>query len=180
MKYKNGKFKLNNTEIAAIRSHAGKLAKDASKAASFKKVGFVYGWFDPETADIHYTEGDTDTPINPGNLELIATAPLDMREEKKDIVVYHLQSTIAKASGYFSIGGFTIQKGSTISKEVTQSLQLACKWYCTLRDQLVADGIIKDGVFQEDYEFSSKTAASSVILGRTGGNGKWKQHQEDN
>lgn len=44
-----------------------------------------------------------------------------------------------------------------------------------LRNRLIEDGTIVDGVFQTDYEFSSPSAASAVVLGHTSnGNVDWK------
>ena len=36
-----------------------------------------------------------------------------------------------------------------------------------MRNQLIADGMIVDGTFKEDYTFTSVSAAAVVILGRS-------------
>ena len=80
------------------------------------------------------------------------------------------------AKGFVSPGGFTVMKGSIVSENVLQSLidgQNA--FYSQLRLRLVDDGIILGRIFQRDYEFSSPSAASTVILGSTSNGLKdWK------
>lgn len=89
--------------------------------------------------------------------------------------LYFCQCKSAKATGFPSPGGFTVCKGSVISKDITASFEISNKWYYQLRNQLISNGIIHDRVFQYDYEFSSASAAGSVVLGRTSsGNKEWK------
>ena len=66
-------------------------------------------------------------------------------------------------------------KGSQVSDHTTSSVAVHGKGYYKLRLQLENEGIIKDRHFQKDYEFSSPSAASTVILGRnSNGNLDWK------
>lgn len=72
-------------------------------------------------------------------------------------------------------GGFLVQKGSVISTGVAPSFECASKTYYALRNRLISEGVIKDGVFQIDYEFTSPTAAGAVTVGWTiSGNDAWK------
>ena len=59
---------------------------------------------------------------------------------------------------------FIVYKGSKISKDVTDGFQPN---YANLRDSLIADGTIVNGVFVEDHTFTSSSAAASVVLGRS-------------
>ena len=82
------------------------------------------------------------------------------------------------ATGFPSPGGFTVMKGSTISSKVAPSFECASKFYYNLREQLINDGIIKDGIFQQNYEFKSATAAASVAVGWTiSGTSAWKTYK---
>jgi len=60
---------------------------------------------------------------------------------------------------------FVVQQGTVISPNIMPSLQTRTPSYYNLRRQLEADGTIVNGVFTHDYEFSSPSAASSVIKG---------------
>lgn len=79
------------------------------------------------------------------------------------------------AKGFVSSGGFTVLKGSKISDHIVSSFEMRGKTYFNLRNNLIEDHIIVDGVFVKDYEFNAPSAASAVILGRTSnGNVDWK------
>lgn len=81
----------------------------------------------------------------------------------------------ANAKGFVSSEGFTVLKGSTISDHTVPSFEKRGKSYFSLRNRLIKDEIIKDGIFVKDYEFSAPSAASAVVLGHTSnGNIDWK------
>ena len=82
----------------------------------------------------------------------------------------------ANARGFVSAGGFTVLKGSHVSDDVTESFKKVGRGYLLLREKLEFDKVIAGGVFTADYEFSSPSAASSVILGRQStGKLDWKR-----
>ena len=75
-------------------------------------------------------------------------------------------------------GGFLVWKGSVISSKVAPSFECASKTYYALRNRLIEEGIIKDGIFQVNYEFTSPTAAGAVTVGWTiSGNAAWKPNE---
>ena len=59
---------------------------------------------------------------------------------------------------------FIVYAGSKISQDVTDGYP---QNYAELRDSLIADGTIVDGVFVHDHTFTSSTAAACVVLGRS-------------
>ena len=66
-------------------------------------------------------------------------------------------------------------KGSVISDHVVNSFSERQGSYYKLRLKLMNDGIISSRVFKKNYEFSSPSAASAVILGHaSNGNADWK------
>ncbi len=67
------------------------------------------------------------------------------------------------ASGYPLDDNFVVVAGSKISKDVTEGFQ---DGYLELRESLMEDGTISNGVFVKDYLFSSSSAAAAVVLGR--------------
>ena len=92
-----------------------------------------------------------------------------------DTVYLYCKGIEASAKGFISTGGFTVLSGSKISDHTVPSLETQGKGYYNLRNTLIKDEVIKDGVFQKDYEFSAPSAVSAVILGHTSnGNVDWK------
>ena len=71
--------------------------------------------------------------------------------------------------------GFTVLKGSKISMAIQPSMPVH---YKKLRESLIDKGIIDPTtrLFQQDFEFKSVTAASSVILGASSdGHRDWRE-----
>ena len=93
--------------------------------------------------------------------------------QASDNTIYlYCKGSGANAQGFLSNGGFTVLKGSVISEHTTPSIP---KWTANLRNTMMQESIISDGVFMRDYEFSSPSAASSVVLGRSSnGTTEWK------
>jgi hypothetical protein len=103
---------------------------------------------------------------------------LDLFTQKWDLVLsnnedlqvspdclFHIAMRGCNASGYAGNGSeFIVKAGSIISPDVTQSCH---KGYVELRNKLIQNGIIVDGVFVTDYTFDSPTAAAVVAVGRT-------------
>lgn len=81
------------------------------------------------------------------------------------MVLYKCTRGTSNARGFPTPDGFTVMAGSSVSARIAPSFELANKWYYQLRLRLVAEGIIKDSVFQEDYVFRSSTGAASVVMG---------------
>lgn len=65
-------------------------------------------------------------------------------------------------------GGLTVLKDSSMAIDTTDSLQ---QTYRELRQKLIDDGIVVNGVFVKPYKFSSPSAAACVLSGRSA-NGK--------
>ena len=57
-----------------------------------------------------------------------------------------------------------VLQGSKISNDVTEGMP---QGYLDLRNELIADGTIVNGIFIKDYIFSSSSAAAAVVLGRS-------------
>lgn len=81
----------------------------------------------------------------------------------------------AKAKGFVSNGGFTVLKGSRISTHTVPSMEVHAKTQFRLRNAMEKEGLIVDSLLTRDYEFTSPSAASTVVLGRSSnGNLDWK------
>lgn len=68
------------------------------------------------------------------------------------------------AQGFPSDKGFTVLKRSAVCENVAPSLIPS---YKSLRDELFANGVIKDYKFKANFEFTSPSSAASVIKGCT-------------
>ena len=93
-----------------------------------------------------------------------------------DNTVYlYCKGSGADAKGFVSSGGFTVLKGSRVSTHTVPSMEVHAKSQVKLRRAMEQEGIITDGVFLRDYEFTSPSAASTLVLGRSSnGNVDWK------
>lgn len=93
----------------------------------------------------------------------------------KDTTYLYCKGAGGDAKGYISSGGFVILKDSKVSDHIVSSFELRGKTYFELRKKLENEKIIQDDYFTVDYEFTSPSAASAVVLGRTSnGNYDWK------
>ena len=72
-----------------------------------------------------------------------------------------------KAAGYPTDNGFIVEKGAIISSTLSNSVREAI---VNLRNELINNGVIADHgdylEFIKNYEFSSPSAASSVVFGK--------------
>lgn len=102
------------------------------------------------------------------DLEEIFISKWDLKiskENSSENPIYKLAGRGGNASGYSLDGdNFVVMKGIHIAPDITDGLQIG---YLILRNQLIADGMIVDGTFKEDYTFTSVSAAAVVILGRS-------------
>ena len=102
------------------------------------------------------------------DLEEIFISKWDLKiskENSSENPIYKLAGRGGNASGYSLDGdNFVVMNGSHIAPDITDGLQTG---YLILRNQLIADGMIIDGTFKEDYTFTSVSAAAVVILGRS-------------
>lgn len=109
--------------------------------------------------------------INALGYKVLTPAPV----AEPDTVYLYCVGSGANGKGFVSNGGLTVMEGSKVSDHTVPSFETRGKSYALLRKRLVADGVIVDGVFVRDYEFSAPSAASAVLLGHTSnGNADWK------
>ena len=109
---------------------------------------------------------------------LIRTLGYSVIEEKavdKNNTLFYCKGNNADATGYPSANGFTVLEGSKISNHIAESFKTNLVSYYNLRVEFEKNGMIINDILQKDYEFSSPSAASSIILGTpSNGNDAWK------
>ena len=99
----------------------------------------------------------------------------EKQKETTETVVLHCVGISYEAQGYVSNNGFMVTKNSRVSDHTVDSFKKHVKSYADLREKLEEQGIIAEGIFQEDYEFKSPSAAASVVCGRSSnGLNDWK------
>lgn len=109
--------------------------------------------------------------INTLGYKVLVPAP---QPTEKTVYLY-CKGNNGDAKGFISAEGLTVVKGSKVSDHMATSFETRARSYYLLRNRLIADGTIVDGEFQTDYEFSSPSAGSAVVLGRSSnGNVDWK------
>jgi len=81
-------------------------------------------------------------------------------------VIFHIDAARgASARGMQTNEGFVVLKGSRIANSVTSSCP---KFVCTLREKLMEDGVIDEGLtFTDNMVFSSPSTAAGVVMGRS-------------
>jgi len=88
---------------------------------------------------------------------------------------FYCKGSGAYATGFLSSGGFTVTKGSIVSTHTVPSMEVHAKGMYKLRCAMEEENILKDNCFTRDYEFTSPSAASTVVLGRSSnGNVDWR------
>lgn len=99
--------------------------------------------------------------------------PAPQADEKTEYL--YCKGSGGDAKGFVSAGGFTVIKGSKVSDSTVPSFETRGKCYFNLRNHLVEEGVIENGIFTQDYEFNAPSAASAVIMGHTSnGNNDWR------
>lgn len=92
--------------------------------------------------------------------------------------ILYCKGNNALATGFVSSNGFTVIKNSIISDHTVPSFETNVVSWFELRNKLETDGTITNGMFTKDYEFSSPSAASAIVLGRpSSGNNDWKDEK---
>ena len=90
---------------------------------------------------------------------------LEANPNAEDLTVFLLAGRGGNANGYpVEQSEFVVNAGSIVSDDVSEGFQ---EGYGRLRNELIANAIIKDRVFMRNYRFQSPSAAAAVVLGRS-------------
>jgi len=100
---------------------------------------------------------------------------LDVPEkpEPSETILY-CKGNGAVAKGFVSANGFNVLEGSMVSDSIAPSFASNKAWY-NKRKELEENGTISNKQLTKDCEFTSPSAASSIVLGRpSNGQEDWK------
>ena len=163
---------LNKAHIRYLEDRLVKIAKECNHYRVLTKN--TYGHTILKESQVAMLEEFIDNVrilINALNYRVL----VPIRKPSEETMKYYCKGKVASAKGFLSSGGFTVEAGSRVSDHTVPSFETHMHGYFVLRNQLQEDQVILDGVFQRDYEFSSPTAASSVVLGHaSNGVHDWK------
>lgn len=163
---------LNKALIRYLENRFVEIAKDCSRYAVLTKNTYKNTVLkESQIATMEEFIDNVKVLIDTLGYKILVPAP----KANSDTIYLYCKGSGASAKGFVSTGGFTVIKDSSVSDHTTASLETKGKSYYNLRNALIQEGVIVDGVFVKDYEFNAPSAASSVILGRSSnGNDDWK------
>ena len=161
---------LNKALIRYLEHHLVKIARECDRFKVLTKTTYKNTVLkEAQTASMEEFIDNIKILINTLGYRVLVPAP----QAADDTIYLYCQGSGALAKGFVSANGFTVLSGSVISDHTTPSFKKHS--YHKLRSQLVKSDLIKDNVFQKDYEFNSPSAASAMIWGRaSNGNTDWK------
>ncbi len=162
---------------ALIRYLEDKLVKDAKECGRYKLLTKnTYSKTVMKESDIaKMTEFIDNIKLIIATMSYNVFVPVPKLQDNTQYFFCESKKSGAHAKGFVSNGGFTVLKSSRVSDYVVPSFIERGKAYYNLRMRLEKDGIISEHIFQSNYEFSSPSAASAVVLGHTSnGNVDWK------
>jgi len=99
-------------------------------------------------------------------LDYVDVKPVSSSQLGENTLFYIKNKRGASAVGYPRNAAFIVKKESKISDEIVTKFEERYENAFNLRKQLVEKEIIKERIFQADYEFGSISLAASVVLGR--------------
>jgi len=176
-------------EISNAACYVLKQKKDLSEAELIKEISLLFGYKrlgknveEAMAAGIQYARSSKAVTAKKDHYRLTGEPeePQSTQAEQPvaDVVFYTKTQNGADAKGMLTKDGFKVLRGSKISVAMTDSFQTASNNYYNLRLRLIEEGVIKNNRFARNYEFSSPSAASSVIRGNnSNGNNDWRTEE---
>ena len=95
------------------------------------------------------------------------------RSSAETIVICRGSGADAKAK--LTDKGFVVLRGSKVSLKIAPSMKQYARTMFDLRKELERSGVIANGIFKQQYVFTSPSAAASLVQGRnSNGNTDWR------
>ena len=162
---------LNKALIRYLERRLVEIAKECGRYRVLTKNTFSTTLKESQIASMEEFIGNVKVLLSALNFRLLTPTP----KASTNTEYLYCKGNGGNGEGFVSPNGFTVLADTRVSDHVADSFKTHGKTYLRLREKLVSEGIIKEGIFTQDYEFSAPSAASSVILGRTSnGNLAWK------
>ena len=111
----------------------------------------------------------------PGRNESVGRKPARVASNTSAETVFICRGAGADAKAKVTDKGFVVLRGSKVSAKIVPSMKQYARSMFDLRNELERAGIIANGVFKQQYVFTSPSAAASLVQGRnSNGNNDWR------
>ena len=111
----------------------------------------------------------------PGRDNPVGSKPTRRIQRSSAETIFICRGSGADAKAKLTDKGFVVLRGSKVSLKIAPSMkQYACTMF-DLRKELERSGVIANGIFKQQYVFTSPSAAASLVQGRnSNGNTDWR------
>lgn len=111
----------------------------------------------------------------PGRDNPVGSKPARRIQRSSAETIFICRGSGADAKAKLTDKGFVVLRGSKVSLKIAPSMkQYACTMF-DLRKELERSGVIANGIFKQQYVFTSPSAAASLVQGRnSNGNTDWR------
>ena len=111
----------------------------------------------------------------PGRDDSVGSKPTRGTSHSSAETVFICRGAGADAKAKVTDKGFVVLRGSKVSPKIAPSMKVHARAMFDLRNELVRAGIIVNGIFKQQYVFTSSSAAASLVQGRnSNGNHDWR------
>ena len=111
----------------------------------------------------------------PGREESVVRKPARVTSRSSSETVFVCRGAGADAKAKLTDKGFVVLRGSKVSPKIVPSMKRYARSMFDLRNELERAGIIANGIFKQQYVFTSPSAAASLVQGRnSNGNTDWR------
>ena len=111
----------------------------------------------------------------PGRDNPVGSKPARRIQRSSAETIFICRGSGADVKAKLTDKGFVVLRGSKVSLKIAPSMkQYACTMF-DLRKELERSGVIANGIFKQQYVFTSPSAAASLVQGRnSNGNTDWR------
>ena len=111
----------------------------------------------------------------PGRNEPVGRKPARVASNTSAETVFICRGAGADAKAKVTDRGFVVLRGSKVSAKIVPSMKQYARSMFDLRNELERAGIIANGIFKQQYVFTSPSAAACLVQGRnSNGNHDWR------
>ena len=111
----------------------------------------------------------------PGRDNPVGSKPARRIQRSSAETIFICRGSGADAKAKLTDKGFVVLRGSKVSLKIAPSMKQYARTMFDLRKELERSGVIANGIFKQQYVFTSPSAAASLVQGRnSNGNTDWR------
>ena len=111
----------------------------------------------------------------PGRDNPVGSKPARRIQRSSAETIFICRGSGADAKAKLTDKGFVVLRGSKVSPKIVPSMKQYARTMFDLRKELERSGVIANGIFKQQYVFTSPSAAASLVQGRnSNGNTDWR------